>query len=67
MSTKAYANIVSVDPSEALAMQGVVDYVCHRDVPGHNVWGAARPNDEEIFASKQVRQLKINYLSLTLL
>jgi len=58
ISTKAYANIVSVDPSEALAMPGVVDYVCHRDVPGHNAWGAARPNDEEIFATKQVSQSK---------
>ncbi|WAR00721.1 XDH-like protein [Mya arenaria] len=54
MSNKAYANIISVDPSAALAMPGVVDYICHKDVPGHNSWGAAVQDDEEIFASKQV-------------
>ncbi|WAR00696.1 XDH-like protein [Mya arenaria] len=53
-SSKAYANIVSVDPSAALAILGVVDYVGYKDVPGHNRWGAIFPDDEEIFASEQV-------------
>ncbi|KAH3859121.1 hypothetical protein DPMN_101836, partial [Dreissena polymorpha] len=53
-SSKAHARILSVDPSEALAMPGVVDYVSHKDVPGHNKWGAVFPDDEEIFASSEV-------------
>ncbi|XP_053396021.1 xanthine dehydrogenase/oxidase-like isoform X1 [Mercenaria mercenaria] len=54
MSKKAYANIKSVDASEALSMPGVVDYISHVDVPGKNTWGAALPDDEEIFATTQV-------------
>jgi xanthine dehydrogenase/oxidase len=53
-SKKAYANIVNVDASEALTMPGVVDFISHKDVPGHNKWGATIPDDEEIFASSQV-------------
>ena len=52
-SKKAYANILSVDASEALTMPGVVDYICHTDVPGHNKWGT-EVADEEIFATSQV-------------
>ena len=53
-SKKAYGNIKSVDATEALSMPGVVDYISHVDVPGHNKWGAAVQDDEEIFSTKQV-------------
>ena len=57
-STKAYAKLVSVDPSAALAMPGVVDYISHQDVPGSNSWTVlgkeVRPEQEEIFATKEV-------------
>ncbi|KAL4238443.1 hypothetical protein ACF0H5_003151 [Mactra antiquata] len=53
-SSKAHANIKDVDASEALSMPGVIDYISHNDVPGHNTWGAIFPEDEEIFASNQV-------------
>jgi xanthine dehydrogenase/oxidase len=52
-STVAHARLLEVDPSEALSLPGVVDYVDHTDVPGENLWGPAA-NDEELFASKEV-------------
>ncbi|XP_070180269.1 xanthine dehydrogenase/oxidase-like isoform X1 [Littorina saxatilis] len=52
-SKKARAKLVRVDPSAALAMPGVVDYLSHTDVPGSNIWGLIE-KDEEIFASKEV-------------
>ncbi|KAK3093911.1 hypothetical protein FSP39_021700 [Pinctada imbricata] len=52
-SSKAHAKIVNIDASEALKMPGVVDFVCHKDVPGENHWGSVMP-DEEMFASKEV-------------
>ena len=38
LSKHAHANI-TVDPSAALKMEGVVDYVCVNDVPGNNIIG----------------------------
>ena len=38
LSEHAHASI-TVDASAALAMEGVVDYVCVNDVPGANVMG----------------------------
>lgn len=55
LSTKAHAKILSVDPSGALDMPGVVDYVSHQDLPSEetNWWGA--PNcDEQFFATEEV-------------
>lgn len=51
-SQKAHANILSIDPSEALKMPGVVGFVSHKDVQGHNNWGIFA--DEEIFAKEKV-------------
>lgn len=62
MSTKAHANILRVDPSEALSMPGVVSYIDHSDVPGHNSWGSSPQGKEEIFASSEVLQLTYMYL-----
>ncbi|KJK65345.1 hypothetical protein P875_00010371 [Aspergillus parasiticus SU-1] len=49
LSTKPHANIISVDPSAALDIPGVHDYVDHRDLPSPeaNWWGA--PVADEVF------------------
>lgn len=49
LSTKAHAKLLSVDPSAALDLPGVVDYVCHTDMPSPeaNKWGA--PVCDEVF------------------
>ena len=56
-STKAHANIIDVNASEALSMPGVRDFICHKDVPGPNLWGPAI-HDEEVFASSTVRMFE---------
>ncbi|KAH3859136.1 hypothetical protein DPMN_101852 [Dreissena polymorpha] len=61
-SSKAHARILSVDPSEALAMPGVVDYVSHKDVPGHNKWGSMFPDDEKSLL--RLRSVKYKYQCL---
>lgn len=55
LSTKAHAKILNIDPSGALEMPGVVDYVDYKDLPSEedNWWGA--PNcDEQFFATEKV-------------
>ena len=52
-STKAHANILSIDTTEALAIPGVKDFVSYNDVPGPNLWGVT-VIDEEVFASSTV-------------
>ncbi|KAF2460323.1 xanthine dehydrogenase/oxidase [Lineolata rhizophorae] len=49
LSTKAHAKLLSVDPSPALELPGVVDFVSHKDLPKPeaNWWGA--PNCDELF------------------
>ncbi|PYH45286.1 putative xanthine dehydrogenase HxA [Aspergillus saccharolyticus JOP 1030-1] len=49
LSTKAHAKLLNVDPSDALDIPGVVDYVDHTDLPTPeaNFWGA--PNADELF------------------
>ncbi|GES61739.1 xanthine dehydrogenase [Aspergillus terreus] len=49
LSTKAHAKILSVDPSAALDIPGVHEYVDHRDLPNPqaNWWGA--PKCDEVF------------------
>ncbi|KAI0218685.1 hypothetical protein L0F63_004443 [Massospora cicadina] len=53
LSTHAHAEILSIDAEAALSMPGVVKFVSHRDVPGHNAWGILI-HDEEFFATKEV-------------
>jgi len=50
ISTKAHARLLNVDPTDALSMPGVVDFISHKDVPGANSFGPAE-KDEEIFAT----------------
>ncbi|XP_074648379.1 xanthine dehydrogenase/oxidase-like [Tubulanus polymorphus] len=52
-SKHARAKIVSVDPSEALKVDGVVSYIDHNDVPSSNYFGPL-VKDEELFATKLV-------------
>ena len=52
-STKAHANIVSIDFSDALKMPGVHGHVTHDDIPGAKLVGSI-VHDEEMFASKTV-------------
>ena len=54
-SSKAHAEIVDVDWSDALKVAGVVGKVDAGDVPASNVTGLWR--DEEVFRSKTVRGL----------
>ena len=45
--------ITNIDATKACAMPGVVEFLCHKDIPGANVWGPIR-HDEELFASAKV-------------
>lgn len=55
LSTKPHAKIISVDPSAALEIPGVADYVDHTDLPNPqaNWWGAPK-SDELFFAVDEV-------------
>ncbi|KAJ7379856.1 hypothetical protein OS493_012608 [Desmophyllum pertusum] len=52
-STRAHANIIAVDPSEALCLRGVKTYVSADDVPGENSTGRGL-HDEEVYATDKV-------------
>lgn len=54
LANKAHARIISIDPSEALAMPGVQKFVSHADVPGSNRCGDII-EDEELFATSIAR------------
>ncbi|KAJ6161151.1 FAD-binding type 2 [Penicillium chermesinum] len=55
LSTKAHAKILSVDPSAALDIPGVVDYIDHRDLPSPEAnWWGAPVSDELFFAVDEV-------------
>ena len=54
LSQKPHARLLAVDPSDALAVKGVLRFVGARDVtPEQNVIGAV-VLDEEIFAVEEV-------------
>ena len=50
ISTKAHAELISVDASDALTMPGVIDFIAHKDVPAKNCF----QEDEHIFAVDKV-------------
>ncbi|KAE9552511.1 hypothetical protein FO519_004291, partial [Halicephalobus sp. NKZ332] len=58
MSTMSHAEILSIDPSEALKLPGVVDFISVKDIPGTNIPGEHPgndgPDDAEVFAEKKV-------------
>ncbi|KAF2465100.1 uncharacterized protein BDR25DRAFT_295929 [Lindgomyces ingoldianus] len=54
LSSKAHANLVSVDWAPALEMRGVVGYIDRNSIPKEaNVWGSIR-KDEPFFAEDKV-------------
>lgn len=54
LSQRAHARIVSIDPSAALAQDGVHLFLSAEDLPGHsNEWGAIF-HDDVVFASGEV-------------
>ncbi len=58
LSSKAHAEILSVDPSEALTVEGVYGFMSAKDMdPKKNKYCSAKVWDEEIFASEKVRWL----------
>eukprot|EP00794_Sanderia_malayensis_P018318 gene18318-biopygen12265 len=55
LSTKAHAYILSINADEALQMDGVVNFVCHKDLSkDNNKFGLTNVVDEEVFASEKV-------------
>ncbi|KAE8752582.1 xanthine dehydrogenase 1 [Frankliniella occidentalis] len=57
LSQRAHARIVSVDPSAALAVEGVHLFLSAKDLPGEkNEWGAIF-HDDEVFASAEVQHV----------
>ncbi|XP_043271749.1 xanthine dehydrogenase isoform X2 [Venturia canescens] len=54
LATKAHANIVKIDPSEALAVEGVVAFFSAEDIPERQRWVGPVMHDEEVFVSKTV-------------
>ncbi len=58
ISTKAHARILEIDAAKALKMDGVVSFVCHKDLPKeNNMFGTTHIIDEEIFASDKVNHV----------
>ena len=55
LSQRAHAVLKKVDPSEALQMPGVVDFVTYKDIPdgGSNIWNPPAM-DETFFAEDKV-------------
>lgn len=54
LSTKAHARIVSIDATEALAMEGVAAFYSAKDLPKWNNSIGPVVQDEEMFASEKV-------------
>ncbi|XP_022080344.1 xanthine dehydrogenase/oxidase-like [Acanthaster planci] len=54
MSKKAHANILSVDATAALALDGVHTYVSADDVPGDNLVGTSLEYDDVLYAEEKV-------------
>ena len=54
LSTKAHANIVKIDPSQALALEGVEAFISAKDLPERQRLFGTKVFDEEVFVSKTV-------------
>ena len=54
LSTRAHATLVKVDPSAALALEGVTAWVDHNDVGARNSFHTAIRKDELVFADGEV-------------
>ena len=60
LSNRANCDLVSIDPAQALAMDGVVEFINADDIPGTNTWKGYGV-EEEIFSSG-----KVNYAGQSL-
>ncbi|XP_041469067.1 xanthine dehydrogenase/oxidase-like [Lytechinus variegatus] len=56
MSQKAHAKIISIDPSKALSLEGVHDFLSYKDVLGSNHVGSVF-HDEELLATTEVHHV----------
>jgi len=54
VSTQANCDLQSVDPSEALRVPGVIEYIDHKDIPGLNNVTAHKKFAEPLFVSGHV-------------
>ena len=54
LSTNAHANILKIDPSEALSLEGVVTFLDSNDIQGDKNFYKLILRDEPIFSSKTV-------------
>ena len=62
LSTKSHADIVSVDATAALAVDGVFGFLCARDIPGdRNKYNIGAVMDEEVFASEKARVVEASF------
>ena len=59
-STRAHANILSVDISEASKQLGFVDYISKNDVKGSNLYNIM--GDDEVFADGKVLTLWLFFM-----
>jgi len=77
VSTRSHARLVEVDPSEALAMDGVVDFISYKDVPANNNYDLLyllKDEEETVFAKdtvsdkrlKPISQLRFDYDTTTI-
>lgn len=53
-SSRTHAEIISIDASEALKMEGVFDFISAKDIPQERNNYGSIVHDEEIFASEKV-------------
>ncbi|XP_039304979.1 xanthine dehydrogenase isoform X2 [Solenopsis invicta] len=54
LSTRAHAKIVKIDPSKALAVEGVVSFFSSKDIAEDRRWVGPVFHDDEVFASEKV-------------
>ena len=66
LSTRANCSLGEVNASDALAIDGVVDYVNFTDIPGENNHNHFMGAPEEIFSSGRVRERKVNVYKIVI-
>ena len=54
VTTQANCDVETVDPKPALEMDGVVEYIDHRNIPGKNTVTVTKKHQELLFTSNHV-------------